>query len=55
MEKMSNVVRRFALNASGATIVEYAVALIVVVLAGAAVFALGDNIAVIVDQSAGAF
>lgn len=39
----------------GATIVEYAVALIVVVVVGTAIFGLGGNIAGIVDQSAGAF
>jgi hypothetical protein len=35
--------------------VEYAVALIVVTIVGGVVLALGDNVATIIDASAGAF
>ena len=39
----------------GASLVEYAVALIVVTLVGAVIFSLGANIATVIDNSAGAF
>ena len=47
--------RRFLFETSGATIVEYAVALIIVTIVGTVVLTMGDNIAAIVDASAGAF
>jgi Flp pilus assembly pilin Flp len=50
----SNIVR-FSCDAAGATIVEYAVALIVVTIVGAVVLGLGGNVAGIIDLSAGAF
>ena len=46
---------QFASDAAGATIVEYAVALIVVTIVGAVVLGLGGNVAGIIDLSAGAF
>ena len=46
---------RFLRDAAGATIVEYAVALIVVTIIGAVVLGLGGNVAGIIDLSAGAF
>ena len=46
---------RFLRDTAGATIVEYAVALIVVTIVGGIVLALGGNIAGIIDASAGAF
>lgn len=46
---------RFIREAAGATIVEYAVALIVVTIVGAVVLGLGGNISTIIDASAGAF
>lgn len=46
---------QFLSDAAGATIVEYAVALIVVTIVGGIVLALGGNIAGIIDASAGAF
>lgn len=46
---------RFLRDSAGATIVEYAVALIVVTIVGAAVLGLGGNLAGIIDASAGAF
>lgn len=39
----------------GASMVEYAVALIVVTLVGAVIFAFGGNISTIINSSAGAF
>lgn len=45
----------FMRDAAGATIVEYAVALIVVTIIGAVVLGLGGNVAGIIDLSAGAF
>jgi len=47
--------RAFAKDETGASMVEYAVALIVVTLVGAAIFALGANVGIIIDSSAGAF
>lgn len=46
---------QFLREAAGATIVEYAVALIVVTIVGGVVLAFGGNIAGIIDASAGAF
>lgn len=48
-------VKRFLRSESGASLVEYAVALVVVTIVGAVIFALGANIATIIDASAGAF
>lgn len=45
----------FLRNAAGATIIEYAVALIVVTIIGTVVLGLGGNIAGIIDATAGAF
>ena len=39
----------------GASLVEYAVALIVVTLVGGVIFSLGGNVASVIDNSAGAF
>ena len=46
---------KFAGDESGASLVEYAVALIVVSLVGVVIFAMGGDIAAIIDVSAGAF
>ena len=46
---------QFISSAAGATIVEYAVALIVVTIVGAVVLGFGGNVAGIIDVSAGAF
>lgn len=46
---------RFLKSQSGASLVEYSVALIVVVLVGAFIFALGDDVGDVIDASAGAF
>ncbi|MEO1538159.1 MAG: Flp family type IVb pilin [Pseudomonadota bacterium] len=53
--RLRSSLAEFAKDAAGATIVEYAVALIVVTIVGAVVLALGGNVAGIVDASAGAF
>ncbi|MEM6387533.1 MAG: Flp family type IVb pilin [Pseudomonadota bacterium] len=55
MSQLRISLAKFAKEAAGATIVEYAVALIVVTIVGAVVLALGGNVAGIVDASAGAF
>ncbi len=47
--------REFFKSENGAALVEYAVALVVVTIVGAVIFALGDNIAIIMGTSAGAF
>jgi len=47
--------RRFIRCESGASLVEYAVALIVVTLVGGVIFALGGDISTIINASAGAF
>lgn len=47
--------RGFICDTSGASLVEYAVALIVVTIVGGVIFAFGDNVAAIIDASAGAF
>lgn len=46
---------RFLRDSAGASLVEYAVALIVVTIVGAVVLGMGGNIATIIDRSAGAF
>lgn len=55
MSKMNTRLSEFFRNTAGATIVEYAVALIVVTIVGAVVLGLGGNVAGIIDASAGAF
>lgn len=45
----------FMRSERGASMVEYAVALIVVTLVGAVIFAFGGNISTIINSSAGAF
>ncbi len=55
MSHLQRRVVRFASDAAGATIVEYAVALIVVTIVGAVVLGFGGNVAGIIDVSAGAF
>ncbi len=55
MIRLSKAVKTFAGDTAGATIVEYAVALIVVTIVGAVVLGFGGNIAGIVDATAGAF
>ncbi|MDJ0638187.1 MAG: hypothetical protein QNJ20_05080 [Paracoccaceae bacterium] len=55
MTSLIGAIKKFAGDAAGATIVEYAVALIVVTIVGAVVLTFGDNIAGIVDATAGAF
>jgi Flp pilus assembly pilin Flp len=49
------LISRFIADTAGAGLVEYAVALIVVVLVGAVIFTFGGNIAGIINVSAGAF
>ncbi len=46
---------RFLKGTAGATIVEYAVALIIVTIVGSVVLGFGGNIAGVIDSSAGAF
>lgn len=55
MRKVQHIARRFILGTSGASLVEYAVALIVVTIVGAVIFSLGTNIAGIIELTAGAF
>ena len=55
MPRLRRTVVGFLRDAAGATIVEYAVALIVVTIVGAVVLGLGGNVAGIIDASAGAF
>jgi Flp pilus assembly pilin Flp len=55
MARLRHKFIQFASDAAGATIVEYAVALIVVTIVGAVVLGLGGNVAGIIDLSAGAF
>ena len=51
----SERLRYFLRDTAGASLVEYAVALIVVTIVGAVVLGMGGNIAGIIDASAGAF
>lgn len=55
MSRLRESLLQFVTATAGATIVEYAVALIVVTIVGAVVLALGGNVAGIIDLSAGAF
>lgn len=55
MARLRRKLVQFVSDAAGATIVEYAVALIVVTIIGAVVLGLGGNVAGIIDASAGAF
>lgn len=55
MARLRGSISQFVSDAAGATIVEYAVALIVVTIIGAVVLGLGGNVAGIIDASAGAF
>ena len=48
-------IKTFFGEESGASLVEYAVALIVVTLVGGVIFALGGDISTIINASAGAF
>ena len=52
MQYCRNKVSRFLLDSAGASLVEYAVALVVVTLVGAVIFALGGNIdnAIVLDD-----
>lgn len=54
-KKVATEIRKYLADANGASLVEYSVALIVVTLVGVAIFALGGDIAAIIDLSAGAF
>ena len=53
--KLIAEIRKFFCDTAGASMVEYSVALIVVTLVGAVIFALGGDVAAIIDTSAGAF
>ena len=53
--RLIHQLRVFTAESDGASLVEYAVALIVVTLVGVTIFALGGDIAGIIDLSAGAF
>ena len=55
MKLLNNKMVNFLKGTAGAAMVEYAVALIVVTIVGAVLFAFGGNIAAIIDLSAGAF
>lgn len=55
MQTLKGDLVRFVRDTSGASLVEYAVALIVVTIVGAVVLGMGGNIAGIIDASAGAF
>lgn len=55
MSNLKSRLAKFLRDVSGATIVEYAVALIVVTIVGGIVLGLGGNIAGIIDATAGAF
>ncbi len=55
MSRLHKQLVRFAGDTAGATIVEYAVALIIVTIVGAVVLGFGGNVAGIIDLSAGAF
>ncbi len=55
MSRLRRKVVQFVSDAAGATIVEYAVALIIVTIIGAVVLGFGGNVAGIIDLSAGAF
>lgn len=55
MTKFKRLVSRFIVQTAGASMVEYAVALIVVTIVGGIIFTLGGNIAAIINASAGAF
>ncbi|NND43627.1 MAG: Flp family type IVb pilin [Silicimonas sp.] len=46
---------KFIKDQSGASLVEYAVALVVVTLVGGVIFLLGNDISLIINASAGAF
>lgn len=49
------MLKRFLESENGASLVEYAVALVVVTIVGAVIFALGTPISGIINNSAGAF
>ena len=53
--RLTKSLKEFLLGTAGASMVEYAVALIVVTLVGTVIFGLGGNIAGIINVSAGAF
>ena len=55
MQNPRKLISRFIVDTAGAGLVEYAVALIVVTIVGAVLFAFGGNIAGIINVSAGAF
>jgi|GEM_PF-4703633 Flp pilus assembly pilin Flp len=55
MSGFKRALAKFLGNAAGATIIEYAVALIVVTIIGTVVLGFGGNIAGIIDATAGAF
>jgi len=55
MSDFREAVAKFCRDVAGATIVEYAVALIVVTIVGTVVLGLGGNVAGIIDATAGAF
>ena len=52
---MTVAINKFIDSEAGAGLVEYAVALIVVSIVGVFIFALGNNVGVVIDSSAGAF
>lgn len=52
---LNNQIKNFLNDMAGAALVEYAVALIVVAIVGAAIFALGPSISGVIQNSAGAF
>lgn len=53
--KIGRKFSKFGNDDDGASLVEYAVALLVVTLVGAAILTLGGDISGIIDNSAGAF
>lgn len=54
-ESFQKNLKCFVADTSGASMVEYSVALIVVTIVGIAVFGMGGDIAGIIDLAAGAF
>lgn len=55
MTKFRDCIGEFSKQEFGAALIEYAVALIVVTLVAGFIFALGADIAILIDVSAGAF
>lgn len=55
MQTLPELFRQFIADRSGASLIEYSVALIVVTIVGAVIFNLGTSVSGVINNSAGAF